>query len=112
MQEEVKELERRLSTDLNDRTNDGLREHLAVILKRGVERWRVSKEWRGGREAFSNYPYNVILVDIGQHRRNEPSLTWCDAEELDSQLRKVRKVEKAKKRFQCVFSVNSGNTLS
>lgn len=112
MQEEVRRLERHLSTDLNDRTDDVLQEDLAMILRRGVERWRVFKESRGGREAFSIYPYNVILVDIGQHRRNDPSITWCDAAELDSQLRQVRKVEKAKKRFQCVYLVNSGNTPS
>lgn len=111
MQEEVKRLERRLSMDINNRIEDGRREDLAVILKRGVERWKVFKEL-GGREAFSTYNYSAMLVDIGRHRRNEPSISWCDAEELDLQLRKARNVNEAKKRFQFVYSVQSGNCLS
>lgn len=112
IQEEVKRLERRLGVNLNERTDDGLRENLDIFLKRGVERWRVSKDGRGEREDFSTYPYNAILVSIGKHTRNEPSIDWCSAKELNSELCQARTKEKAKKRFQFVSSVKNGGSLS
>lgn len=112
MQEEIIRLDRSLRIDLNSRTNDGLLEDLGAILKRGVERWKSFKGWRGAKESFSGFAFSAILVDIGKHRRNEPDLEWCDAQELDWELCQARSVEKAKKRFQYNHFVKIGNFIS
>ena len=104
MQEEVETLDDRVNKDLNNNTDDGLREDLKVILKRGVAKWKGFKELRG-KEAFSVWNSSAILVDIASHKRNEPYLLWADAEDLDWHLREPRSVEEAKKRFQFVRSV-------
>lgn len=109
MQEEVERLDHRLKNHLSNHTDDGLREDMGIILKRGAERWKGFKEW-GGKEAFSFGYRSAMLVDIGQHSRNEPDISICDAEDLDLQLREARSVEKAKKRFQSVRSIEMGNS--
>lgn len=111
MREEVERLDHRLKIHLSTHTDDGLREDLGIILKRGAERWKGLKE-RGGKEAFSFWYPSAILVDIGQHSRNEPSISLCDAEDLDLHLREARSVEKAKKRFQSVRSIEMDNSRS
>ena len=104
MQEEIQRLDHRLELDLGNRTDDGLRADLGAVLERGVEVWKSSKGWRGGKGTFSVYDYSAILINIGKHRRNEPQWEWCDAQELESELNQARTVEKAKKRFQYIFS--------
>ena len=111
MQEEVERLDHRLKIHLSNRTDDGLREDLGIILKRGAEKWKGFKEW-GDKEAFSVLDPSAILVDIGQHSRNEPNISLCDADDLDWHLREARSVEKAKKRFQSVRSFEMDNSRS
>ena len=111
MQEEVERLDHSLKIHLSNHTDDGLREDMEIILKRGAEMWKGFKQWVG-KEAFSySYP-SAILVDIGQHSRNEPDISFCDADDLDLHLREARSVEKAKKRFQSVRSFEMGNSRS
>ena len=109
MQEEIERLEHRLKLDLSSRTDDGLREDLSAVLKRGVEMWKSSKGWHGRKETFSIFNYSALLINIGKHRRNEPDIEWCDAEELEFELNQARTVEKAKKRFQ--YIVPSGSEV-
>lgn len=104
MQEEIERLDNRLKLDLGNATDDQLREDLSALLKRGVEIWKSFKGWRGGKEEFSVYNYSALLISIGKHRRNEPQIEWCDAQELESELNQARTVEKAKKRFQYILS--------
>ena len=107
MQEEIERLDYRLKLDLSNHTDDGLREDLSAVLKRGVEMWKSSKGWRGSKESFSVFNYSAFLINIGKHRRNEPHIEWCDAQELESELNQARTVEKAKKRFQYMIPSRS-----
>ncbi len=103
MREQIEDLDHRLKLDLSNRTDDGLREDLSAILKRGVDIWKSSKGWRGSKETFSIFNWSALLINIGKHRRNEPDIEWCDAQELELELNQARTVEKAKKRFQYII---------
>ena len=107
MQEEIERLDHRLRLDLSKPTDDGLREDLSAVLKRGVEMWKRSKGSRGSKETFSIFNWSALLFNIGKHRRNEPDIKWCDAEDLESELNQARTVEKAKKRFQYIVPSRS-----
>lgn len=117
MEKEVERLDHQLNIDLSSPTDDSLKEDLEIILKRGFERWKGVKEWHyegegDGKEAFSFYNNSAIVVDIGQHKRNEPDIQLCDADDFDTHLRQARSVEKAKKRFQFVHFAKIGNSIS
>ncbi len=112
MHEEIGSLDLRLKIDLQNRTDNSLRRDLDAILKRGVDVWKSSKGWRGGKETFSVYSYSAILVNIGKHRRNEPNIEWCDAQELDLELCQARSQDNAKKRFQYVQYVKMDNSMN
>ena len=100
MEDEEEGLKRRLDHDLNLHPDDNVQILLKAILNRGIEKWKGSKSQGGGEEGFSWGNWAAVVVDVGQHRRDEPDVTWTDADDLDELLRKARTVKEAKKRLQ------------
>lgn len=100
MKEIQKALPSRLDVELKDHPDDDLRTKLGVIFDRAIERWKIAKTLDGYEESFSWNNWAAIIVDVGQHRRDQPYIEWCDAEDLDKHLHQARLIENAKKRFQ------------
>ena len=95
MDDEYAGMEHRLDIDLQHSRSDSRRSKVKSILVRGFEKWSQEK-------GFSLGNWKAVVVDVGQHKRSDPSISWFDAEDLDEHLRRARSIVDAKKRFQYV----------
>lgn len=105
MKEEYDGMEHRLEIDLQNRLTDSHRTKFKSILARGFEKWSQEKSFSAGN-------YSAVVVDVGQHKRNDPDIDWYDAEDLDGHLRRARSIRDAKKRFQYVQIAHSTYPLA
>ena len=100
-------LDKRLAMDSILDPHSNLRERVRRILDRGLAIWKGDKS-RGAKKAFSWGVYSTFVVDVGRHASGNPSLEWYDPKNLDNHLRKPRRVEKSRKRFQSVVMIKNG----
>ena len=80
-------------TGLENDLSDSLLNNIEWILTKGFEKWSQKKRFSVGHTS-------AVVVDVGQHKRSDPDVEWCDAEDLDRHVRQARSVDDAKKRFQ------------
>lgn len=99
-------LDNRLDMDFILDPHITLRETVRIILHRGLTTWKGDKPG-GGEEAFSWGRYVTLVVDIGRHAPDNPSITWYDAKELDGHLCRPRRVDRSRKRFQSVLTIRN-----
>ena len=93
-------LDRRLDLDSILDPHSTLRERVRKILDRGLALWSAN-------EAFSSEDLSTLVVDVGRHAPDKPSIRWYDPEGLNEYLCKPRQVEKSRKRFQSVFIIEN-----
>lgn len=98
-------LDNRLNKDFILDPHSTLRETVRRILHRGLTKWKDDKP--SGGEAFSWGNYDTLVVDVGRHAPDNPSIRWYDADELDGYLCKPRRVDRSRKRFQSVLTIKN-----
>ena len=90
---------------LENDLSDSLLSNIEWILTKGFEKWSQEKGFSGGNDS-------AVVVDVGHHKRGDPDVDWCDAEDLDRHVRQARSIDDAKKRFQYVEIVHSLYSLA
>ena len=104
MQGSSSRLDNRLDTDFILDPHSTLRESVRRILDRGLTRWQGDKP-RGGKETFSWGSWDALVVDVGRHAVDSPWIELHDSASLDDYVRKPRRTEKSRKRFQSAFTI-------
>lgn len=94
--DEIDNLDRRLDNELKHDLSGGLRENLMTILKKGAS------EWASTDACSSKFAWSSVIVRFAQYMLGESNPKWCFPELLKEYLHDARKIESAKKMFQCV----------